>query len=176
MARIKEDKTIVNPKRYYIWTWLPRKYWHRPGIMGNYKKHYCAHPFFTRYHAKKTAILHLGVDSLRYIRVVSGRSMIKEGITHLPKNKWHTRVFHKEGPYGMPFCIIPPEYAFDKHKRRRWRLLLHEYAKKGRKAFNEFYALNLYGYTQNFSKAYMHKQRRKHYAEFLQDIQATGDI
>lgn len=179
MARIKEDITIVNPKRYYIWTWLPDRYWYYGGPYRKYHKHYCANPYFTRYHAKKTAILHLGVDALRYIRVASGRSMIKEGITHLPLHKrtrWLTKVFYKDYPKAVPFCIIPPEYAFDKHKRRRWRLLLHKYAKRGRKQFNYFYALNLYGYTQSFSKEHMHMQRRKHYAQFLQDIQATGDI
>lgn len=178
MARIKEDKTIVNPKRYYIWTWRPKKYWNKPGAMANYKKHYCYQPYFTRYHAKKTAILHLGVDALQYIRVISGKALIKEGITHFKNQRsdWNSRVFIKGYLRGLPFCIIPPEYKFDKHRRRRWRLKLFSYAKQGRKVFNYHYALNLYGYTQNFSKKYLHSQRRRHYHEFLQEIQATGDI
>lgn len=173
---IGRDLYHVQADRYYIWTWRPKSYWKRPGVMAAYKKHICAQPFYTRYHAKRTAVAHLGVDALLYIRVVSGRYLIKQGITCFPYKRLKLRVFFKGKPRGMPPWVIPPEYKYLKYKRVKFREALYRKAKKGRKQFNEFYAWSLYGYVEILDKKYLAKKRRKQAYEILQDLQRTGDI
>lgn len=172
----KRDTLNVQPDKYYIWTWRPKEYWHLSGIKANYKKQYCAQPFYTRYHAKKTAVLHFGVDALADIRVISGRSLIKQGITQFPQTKLRLKAFIKGVPRGVPPWIMSPEHRFDKFVRKDFRRAMARAAKMGRKAFNYFYAMSLYGYTQLLDKKYLAAKRRKVEYEILCDLQKTGDI
>lgn len=173
---IGRDTYNVQKDKYYIWTWRPKSYWKRPGVMAAYKKHVSAQPFYTRYHAKRTAVAHLGVDALAYIRVVSGRYLLKRGITCFPYKRLKYRVFYKGKPRGMPPWVMPPEYRFGRNPRKCFRELLARKAKKGRKEFNEFYAFALYGYVESLDKKYLAKERRKVRDQILQDLQKTGDI
>lgn len=175
MARIKRDTENVQADKYYIWTWVPKKWVNYSCFRSIYQKHYCAQPFYTRYHAKKTAILHLGVDALQYIRIVSGRYLLKRGITKF-QGRWKLRVFYKDSPRGMPPWVIPPEFRFDKHRRRHFANILYRKFKRGRKKFNQFYAFVLYGYTETLDKKYLIKQRSKLGYQILQNLQKTGDI
>lgn len=174
--RLARDLVNVQADRYYIWTWRPRKYWHKNGWKANYQKHYCCQPFYTRYHAKKTAVLHIGVDALSYIHIVSGRHLLKQGYTKFAQVWCKSRVFIKDKPMGMPPWIFPPEYRFDKHRRYMFRYQMRNSFKRGRKYFNETYAFSLYGYTQNLDKKYLAKQRLKENNKILRELQKTGDI
>lgn len=160
MTRIRETYGIVNPNYYYVWTWRPKEYWKYASQKEKrlYKKHFCSTPYFTRFHAKRTLTIYFGADVLGYIHIIKGKTLIKMGVTHFQK-KWGRHIFFKGKPKITPRFITPPEYLVDKHRRRYYRTRMYRAIRLGRKNFNNFYALALYGYNEGLDIQYR-KQKR----------------
>ena len=171
MTKIKEEYGTVRKDRYYVWTWRPKEYWKYEHQQEKrlYKKHFCAVPFFTSYHAKRTLTIYFGVDVLGYIHIIRGKKLLKMGITQF-QSKYGKHIFFKGKPHLIPRFITPPEYLVDKHRRRYYRIRMYRAIGLGRKNFNNFYATALYGYREAISADYRRKKRTELVQALLQDL------
>ena len=149
--RIKRDKRFVWPDRYYIWTYYPKEFRKSIDVVSKGKlfaKHFTCIPYFSRQHAKHVAIFYHGKKALHYIHVISGKRLIKEGFTTFKEGKWkfRTACFIKgQVRYLRPWAY-PPEYQYDKHRRRYYAVRLNRaFNQGGRNKFNETYWQLNYG-------------------------------
>lgn len=172
MTKIREEIGTVRPDRFYVWTWRPKEYWKFKNQQEKllYKKHFCSVPYFTRFHAKRTLVIYLGVDVLSDIHIIKGKNLIKMGITQFPK-VFRNKIFFKGKPKSVPRFITPPEYLVDKHRRRYYRIRMYRAIRLGRNNFNNFYALSLYGYRESLDIQYRREKRHKLHQIILQDLQ-----
>lgn len=158
MVKIKRDQYFVWPDRYYIWTYFPKKYQKSIDIVSRkslYKKHYTCIPFFTRKHAKHVACFYHGVKCLSYIHIISGKNLIKKGITTFNRSNgvahYQKCCFIKDStgkwyPAALRQWVYPPEFLIDSHRRRRYIILLNKvFQRGGKKAFNKKYLLLNHG-------------------------------
>lgn len=163
MVKIKRDKRFVWPDRYYIWTYYPEKFRKSIYITSKsklYAKHYTCIPFFTRTHAKHVAVFYHGKVALHYIHIISGKRLIKQGITSFMIKKYRDACFIKgQVRYLRPWAY-PPEYRYDKHRRRYYIIRMNRaFAQGGRKKFNEEYLRFNYGNNyRRISRAYLNKR------------------
>ena len=129
-----------------------------------YKKHICGLGFFSRYHARRTITLLLGVDTNLYIHTIKGKNLIKQGITDLPK-KGHQSIFFKGKPTKIRRFIFPAEARMDKHRRRHFVVRMNKiYKKHGRRAFNRAYQIALYGYRD---ESHLNIESKRDYRSIL---------
>lgn len=154
MVKIKRDQFFVWPDRYYVWTYFPEKY--RKSVkqvtkLRLYQKHYTCIPFFTRRHAKHVVCYYHGVKALHYIHIISGKRLIKQGITTFNsangQAKYNNACFIKtrEGkwyPAVLRQWVYPPEYHMDSHRRRHYIVSLNRaFEKHKKKGFNRKYEI-----------------------------------
>lgn len=182
MVKLKEQRTygVIEPDLYYVWTFKPRKNPNARQYITErslYKKHYLRIPFFTRFHAKRTLTIALGNKVLSYIHIVRGKSLIKKGITYLGRDSNWNRIFlgNKKSPKLKQF-IIPPEYIYDRHRRRYYRVRLYRAKRLGKENFDNFYAMSLYGYRPGFTKNYTRFKRYKAIGAVLQELRENGEV
>lgn len=75
----------------------------------------------------------LGVDSLSEVKIVSGKKLLKEGIEFLPKAALK-QVWYKNKLWNIKKWIFPPDYAYNKHRRRRFSTrMIHILKKYGKR-------------------------------------------
>lgn len=180
MVKLKEsNRGPIRPDRYYFWTWrddLPNKY---ATFDRLYRKHLTTIPYFSRHHIKLTLTYMYGYDVLKYIHIISGRKLLKQGI----------RSAKDVNPYqlGLRKCtnfrykgqwvrarkfIIPDEYRIDSHRRRRFMVQMHRVFKsKGKKAFDERYSIKLYGHRRGISYREIYDKRVQIRVAFIQELQ-----
>lgn len=166
---------MIDPNLYYVWTYKPRRNPNARQYITErslYRKHYLRIAFFTRYHAKRTLVLTIGTKVLSYMHIVRGKSLIKKGITFIPESPNYDRIWlGKKRSKRIKQFVTPPEYLFDRHRRRYYRVRLHRAWRIGKKNFDNFYALSLYGYREGFTKGYTRWKRRSLRRVLLQEIQ-----
>lgn len=167
--KVYRDNTIVYPDLYYVWTYMPPEicktfFRHNKRLM--YRKHICGIGYYSRYHARHIISLMLYDKAMDYCHIVKGSKLIKEGITTLPK-KYNDRVyindpFTKDGSRKLRRWIYPPEFKYDKHRRRHFIVYLVRSAEdKGVYAFNKKYKRYFNGYREPSSvKNYIYKKKR----------------
>lgn len=182
MVKLARDNRKIYTDLIYVWTWRPDEYWgwtkYQYATESKYrtekllyKKHICGLGFFSRYHARRTITLLLGVDANLYIHTIKGKNLIKQGITDLPK-KGHQSIFFKGKLIKIRRFIFPAEARMDKHRRRHFVVRMNKiYKKHGRRAFNRAYQIALYGYRDEFSPEYRKQKRLQVHSAILQEIQ-----
>ena len=153
MVKVKRDQHFVWPDRYYIWSYFPEKYRSSVTKVNKsqlYKKHYTCIPFFTRRHAKHVVCFYHGVKALHFIHIISGKKLIKQGITTFNKangqKKYNNACFIKsEGnwyPAVVRQWVYPPEYHMDSHRRRHYIVTMNRaFENHGKVGFNRKYEL-----------------------------------
>lgn len=101
----------------------------------------------------------LGVDSLSEVKIVSGKKLLKEGIEFLPKAALK-QVWYKNKLWNIKKWIFPPDYAYNKHRRRRFSTrMIHILKKYGKKRFNQELIRAYYGYRIGFKFSYKNLKR-----------------
>lgn len=183
MVKIKESSIDpIRRNRYYIWTWVPKKYQRRTK-KWLYLKHLTGVPYFTRKQIKITLTYIYGVDVLAYIHIISGDKLIKQGIYHIsdvnPYPRGSMKFWYKGHMVMAKKFIIPPEDKIDKHRRRHFMVKMHQTVKRhGKKRFDQIYQEKLIGQRRSISSKYIHKKRLSIYRTLiphLQEITGKGE-
>ena len=170
---------IVYPDLYYIWTYVPQSlYKAHDTEAALYKKHYCGIGFYSRFHARHMVALSINKKALLYIHIIRGDKLIREGITTLPK-AYNDRIFvnspyTKYGDRKIRKWRYPPEFNYDKHRRRHFILYLVRSAEDhGWRAFDYKYKKYFNGYRESVSvRGYLRKKRRIYY-KFLKSYRKS---
>lgn len=176
MVKVKESSIDpIRKDRFYIWTWVPKKYKRRTK-KWLYLKHLTGVPYFTRKHVKITLTAIYGVDVLAYIHIISGKKLIEQGIYHIsdvnPYPKGSTKFWFKGRFVKAKKFLIPPEYKLDKHRRRHFIVMMFQTLRRhGKKEFDKKYQLKLIGQRKGISSHYIHKKRLQIRATLLPYIQ-----
>lgn len=175
--RVFRSNYIVYPDLYYVWTYRPHstwKYFYRHSEKYMYKKHICGIGYYSKYHARHVVGLKLTTKALKHIHVIKGSKLIEEGITTLPKH-YNNRIYVNDphtpdGSRKLCKWVYPPEFHYDKHRRRHFILYLVRVAEdEGPKAFNKKYRRYFNGYRPSLKvNAYL-KRRRQIYYKYLQE-------
>lgn len=137
-----------------------------------YKKHYCGIGFYSRFHARHIVAITISKKALLYIHVVRGDKLIKEGITTFNK-AYNDRIFvnspfTKYGDRKLRRWRYPPEFNYDKHRRRHFILYLVKSAEdRGWRAFDSKYKKYFNGYRDSVTVRGYLKKRRRIYCKFL---------
>lgn len=174
--RLLEDITYIRPDRYYICTYLPKWAYKNSYLVSSdkfLKKHITGVPFFSRYHIRKNLSYFFNPKIAQSVDIIRGDKLIHQGITRVPKKRFYTFYYEnrRKNIKGMPRFIMPPEYSYDKHRRRRYTLILtRTYLQYGSKQFDYRYQLELYGFTGNLSKEYLAQENRKIYNTLTQTL------
>ena len=208
MVKLKRDVDKVYPKAIYAWSYhTPYSYKHCRAMTEKsfYKKKYCQVPFYSRVHAKHVLITLYGVDALRYVHFVSGKKLRAEGMKVFKQQKYPYEVYFGEKGIrneiyvksrkryeicniywgSLKKYIYPPEFIYDKHRRRYFAVLLQRKRKQGITKFNKWYKQQFYGSRQGISKKYLQSKRKEINDALLQEIPSlrptsrryrTGDI
>lgn len=208
MVKIKRDFDKVYPKAVYAWSYYtPYTYRHVNSITKKsfYRKKYCQVPFYSRVHAKHVLTTMYGVDALRYVHFISGKKLRSQGMKVFKQQKYpHEVLFGEKGIYieryissrntygtvhayhgTLKMYIYPPEYQYDKHRRRHFTVALHNKRKKGIAYFNKWYKSQFYGSRSGISKTHLRAKRKEVNDALLQEIPSlkptssryrTGDI
>lgn len=166
---------IVYPDLYYIWTYYPPELC-KDNLTesGLYRKHYCGIGFYSRFHARHIVALRISKKALLYIHIVRGDKLIKEGITSFPK-VYNDRIFvnspyTKYGDRKLSRWIYPPEFNYDRHRRRHFILYLVRSAEDhGWQAFDRKYKKYFNGYRESMSVSHYLYLRRQVYHKYLKD-------
>lgn len=165
--RLKEDITYILPDRYYICTYMPKWAYKNSYLVSEdkfLKKHITGVPFFSRYHIRKNLSYFFSPDIAKSVDIVKGDKLIKQGITKVPVKRFYIFYYQNKSKSikGMPRFIMPPEYSYDKHRRRRYNLIMTRiYLQYGSRKFDYRYQLELYGFKGNFSREYLAKENSK---------------
>jgi len=163
---------IIYDDLYYIWTYPPPDMYasfYRQSKRFLYRKHICGIGYYSRFHARHIVSLMCGSKALIYIHIIKGDKLIKQGITHLPQHYLHrvyiNSPFTKDGSRKLKKWIYPPEYKFDRHRRRAFVLKLVAAAEdKGPKAFNRIYKSIFVNYRDSMAvRSYIGKRREIYY-------------
>ena len=161
MVKIAENPQIIHKDRYYLWSYIPDSTGRYSRVTKTllFRKHICGIPFYTRLHAKRMMVYKLGVDSLSEVKIVSGKKLLKEGIEFLPKAALK-QVWYKNKLWNIKKWIFPPDYAYNKHRRRRFSTrMIHILKKYGKKRFNQELIRAYYGYRIGFKFSYKNLKR-----------------
>lgn len=178
---VYRNNLIVYPDLYYIWTYRPKELWknfYKQTERCLYKKHICGIGFYSRFHARHIVSLMLSKKALLYIHIVRGDKLIKEGIKTLPKF-YNDRIFvndphTKYGDRKLRRWIYPPEFNYDKHRRRHFIIYLVRSAEdKGPRAFDKKYKKYFNGYRESVTVRNYLKKKRQIYFQFLQDYRES---
>lgn len=207
--KIARDINKIYSKAVYCWSYHTThsyRYCMAKTEKSLYKKKYCQIPYYSRVHAKHVLVTLYGVDALRDVHFISGKQLRKElGRKTFPYQKYPTEVLFGErgirkevyirkrrryeiqwahwGP--MTMYVMPPEYKYDKHRRRKFTILLKCKRNKGISVFNKWYKSLFYGYRQGISRMALISKRKEVNDALLQEIPSlredpwrnrTGDI
>ena len=204
MVKLKKDICKVYPNAIYAWSYHTEysyRYCNSRTENSFYKKQYCQIPFYSRVHAKHVLITMYGVDALKHVHFVSGKKLRSEGMKIFKHQKYpHQVIFGKEGIrieryikstksyekvtiYWGPLkkYIYPPEFIYDKHRRRYFAVLLQRKRKQGILKFNKWYRSQFYGNRDGVSKKQIQINRIRVRESLLQEMPSlkryrTGDI
>jgi hypothetical protein len=140
-----------------------------------YRKHICGVGFYSRYHARHIVWLTLGEKALLHIHIIRGDKLIKEGITEIPKEN-SDRIFVKDphtrdGSRKVKRWHYPPEFRYDKHRRRHFILYLVRAAEeRGPLAFDRKYKKYFNGYRISIPYLTYRRKRNKIFMAFLREL------
>ena len=170
MVKIKESAyDPIRPDRYYIWTWHPKassKYKTKKSL---YKKHITTIPFYTRKHIRITMKYYFKDKVARSIHIISGRKLIKMGITQ--PGPWCEFFYYKGYPIKARKFFIPDNYKMTSHSRRKFLVSMYlAFTKHGKKYFNEKYQTMLYGQRRGIDTLYIREKRLELYKSFIPKI------
>lgn len=182
--RVYRNNLVIYPDLYYVWTYMPPElykdfYKQTPGKL--YKKHICGIGFYSRLHARHVIGNTISKKALLYIHIVRGSSLIKNGITEIPK-KYHDRIFVNSpytqyGDRKIRKWIYPPEFNYDNHRRRHFILYLVRSAEtKGPRAFNQKYKRYFNGYRESITVRNYLKKRRKIFHALVQELREANGL
>lgn len=173
MVRLKESLRVINPKRYYLWSYIPNRKRNEiisPSRKSLYQKKICGVPFYTTLHARRMMYYQLGLDSFSEIHIIRGRKLIKEGITYLDDRKPNT-IWFKGRLYHIKKWITPADYMLNKHRRRRFRVkMFTTFEKYGKKKFNQELIRIYYGYRPGTTTIHKNFNRFKAYLSILPQV------
>lgn len=180
---VYRNNLIVYKDLYYVWTYRPPELWknfYKHTEKSMYKRHICGIGFYSRFHARHIISNLINKKALLYTHIVRGDKLIKEGITNLPKF-YNDRIFvndphTKYGNRKLRRWIYPPEFNYDKHRRRHFILYLVKSAEdKGPKAFDLKYKKYFNGFRKSVTlKNYLKKKREIYYKFLVQERKALG--
>lgn len=192
--KIARDLNKIYSWAVYCWSYhttYSYRYCRSKTEVSLYKKKYCQIPYYSRIHAKHVLTTLYGVDALRDVHFISGRKLKKElKSKNFPYQKYPTEVLFGENGirkevfikrrnqyeirqryFGqMKRYIFPPEYMYDKHRRRHFTIALYVKRKKGITKFNKWYKQQFYGYRQSISKKHLIDKRKEVYDALLQEV------
>lgn len=208
MVKLRRDVDKVHSKAIYAWSYhTAHSYRHCRAVTEKsfYKKKYCQIPFYSRVHAKHILTSLYGVDALRYVHFISGKNLRAQGMKVFKQQKYPYEVYF--GEHGIQnevyvqsrkryeVChiywgslkkyIYPPEFIYDKHRRRYFAVLLQRKRRQGITKFNKWYKQQFYGSRQGISKKHLQSKRKEVNDAILQEIPSlrptsrryrTGDI
>lgn len=182
--RISRDRRFVWPDRYYIWSYFPnniRKSIYQRVESRLYAKNYCRIPYFSRLHARHVATFYHGRKANKYIHIISGKRLIKQGITTFPRYKYEEVFFLRNQVRHLRQWAYPIEFRSDKHRRRRYITCMNEaFNKGGKNLFNDTYKLyNIGNQYRRFSTKWLNRKyrnvKRRLYNQLVEeDLMAKG--
>lgn len=208
MVKLKRDINKVYPKAIYAWSYHTQySYRHIKAVTEKsfYKKKYCQIPFYSRIHAKHVLVTLYGVDALKYVHFISGKKLRSKGMKVFKQQKYPYEVYFGEKGIkteiyvrsrkryeihnifwgSLKKYIYPPEFIYDKHRRRYFAVLLQRKRKQGITKFNKWYKEQFYGNRQGISRKHLQLKRKEINDALLQEIPSlrktgsryrTGDI
>ena len=208
MVKLRRDVDIVHSKAVYAWSYhTTHSYKHCRVVTEKsfYKKKYCQIPFYSRVHARHILTTLYGVDALKHVHFISGKQLRAQGMKVFRKQKYPYDVYFGEKGINAEIfvksrnryeiChiywgslkkyIYPPEFIYDKHRRRYFAVLLQRRRKQGITKFNKWYREQFYGSRQGISKKHLRSKRKEINDALIQEIPSlkptsrryrTGDI
>lgn len=173
MVKLKESTRIINPKRYYLWSYVPnRKSTEKisPSRRFLYPIKVCGVPFYTTLHARRMMYYQLGLESFSEIHIIRGRKLIKGGITYLDDKKPGT-IWFKGKLHRIKKWVTPADYMLNKHRRRRFRVkMFTTFEKYGKKRFNQELIRVYYGYRPGTTAKHKNFNRFKAYLSIIPQV------
>lgn len=209
MTKIARDTDKIYSKAVYCWSYHTTHSYRHCKVKTEkslYKKKFCQIPFYSRVHAKHVLVTLYGYDALRDVHFTTGKNIKGElGKKYFPQQKYPYEVYfgengirkqvwvkkrqryeiHWEHWGSLKRYIFPPEYQYDKHRRRHFAIALKRHRDKGITHFNNWYKLQFYGYRSGISKKALYEKRKEVNDALLQEIPSlrktsrwyrTGDI
>lgn len=173
MVKLAESQRIINPKRYYLWSYIPNL--KKNEIISDtkkflYQKRICGVPFYTTLHARRMMYYQMGLDSFSEVHIIRGRKLIREGITYLDYKEPNV-VWFKGRLWHVKKWITPPDYMLNKHRRRRFRVKMFSiFEKYGKKRFNKELVRIYYGYRPGTTTSHKNFNRFKAYLSILPQV------
>lgn len=173
MVRLRESNRKINPKRYYLWSYIPNLKKNEeitPTGKFLYQKKICGVPFYTTLHARRMMYYQLGLESFSEIHIIRGRKLIKQGITYLEDRKPNAIWFKGRLRYIKKW-ITPADYMLNKHRRRRFRVKMFTLLEKyGKKRFNQELIRIYYGYRPGTTAKHKNFNRFKAYLPIIPQV------
>lgn len=178
MVKVYRDPHIVWEDRYYIYTYIPKKFQtkrQKKHISEKYlyAKWICPIPYLSRVHAKHAVSFTYGKKSLKKIHIIYGKKLIKQGITYLKFNAMTRNMIYLNGnKVHVKKWVYPPEARMDTHRRRKYIVKLNLAAERlSKQEFNKFYKLENYGYDfSGLSRYYLRNNYRSYRIALAQEI------
>ena len=174
--KVYRDNTIIYNDLVYLWCYIP-KYRipsNRRGLVTKkslYMKWYCGVGFYSRYHARHVISELYGSTNTHHIHIISGKRLIREGITHIKNKKWSNYIYINGRLRIVRRWVYPPEFKCDSHRRRHFIVYLVSTAEdQSIKKFNIKYKRYFYGYRQSFPWSYYQKRKNKIFLSILQEV------
>lgn len=175
MVRLAENQRVINPNRYYLWSYVPDNQAMRnthitPSGKFLYKKRICGVPFYTTLHARRMLYYQLGLESFSEVHIVKGRKLIKEGIKYLDYKQVNIVWYHNKIRHIRKW-VTPMDYMLNKHRRRKFRVQMYNYfTKYGKKRFNEELVRIYYGYRPGTTSKHKKFNRFKAYISIIPQV------
>lgn len=141
-VRYKDNPRKIKPKMYYVWQYYTEKEYKSIKTVTPsklYKKHICAIPYLTRYHAKDMLLHKFGTDT-NDCHVIQGKRLIKQGIKEIDSNK--RRLFsirHNGRWYKVKRFRFPIEWKLLSNARSFKISMYNYYFNHTRKEFDDHY-------------------------------------
>ena len=208
MVKLKRDLDKVHSKAIYAWSYhniYTYRFCKSITEKSFYKKKYCQIPFYSRVHAKHVLVTLYGVDALKYVHFTSGKKLRANGMKIFKHQRYPYTLYFGEGGIqsevyikaikdykirriyfgSLKKYIYPPEFMYDKHRRRYFAVLLQRKRRQGITKFNKWYKEQFYGSRQGVSRIHLRCKRKEVNDALLQEIPSlkptsrkyrTGDI
>lgn len=192
MVRLKKEKGRIYSYCCYVWTYHDKWSYQYTMSMTKksfYRKKICIVPFYTRVHAKHVVTTLYGVDVLKHVHFITGKKLREMGIKHI--STYHNKYLNYinidgkgilyKGKYRhrlpLKMYIFPPEYQYNKHRRRHFAIALRDKRRKGILYFNKWYKKQFYGYRSSISREALTQKRKEVNNSLVPEISKTfGDI
>ena len=145
--QLNKVKYLDNPRKilpnmYYVWQYYNHKDRKTISVVTEqklYKKHICAVPYFTRYHAKDILLNKFGT-TISDCHIIKGKRLIRQGITEIdgPKKRLFS-VRHKGGWYKVRRFRYPIEWRLFPNARSFKISMYNYFFNHTRKEFDDHY-------------------------------------